>query len=158
MPVLKFSRVVELSHPIHPEIPQWQGDPPVIFTPHTDIPSSGYFLRAFSMGEHSGTHLNAPASFITGGRGVDEIPAGQLLLPAVVISITEKARQTRIMHSPLRILHGGNNTTEKFPQAHWCCCIPAGHNSGTTHNATMVWMSNTTRISRDLTHNAPVSS
>ncbi|BAJ64588.1 cyclase family protein [Anaerolinea thermophila] len=92
MPVLKFSRVVELSHPIHPEIPQWQGDPPVIFTPHTDIPSSGYFLRAFSMGEHSGTHLNAPASFITGGRGVDEIPAGQLLLPAVVISITEKAR------------------------------------------------------------------
>lgn len=93
MTVLKISRMIELSHPIHPAIPQWQGDPPVEFTPHTDIETAGYFLRAFSMGEHSATHLNAPASFVPGGRSVDEIPAHQLLLPVVVIHAVHPASE-----------------------------------------------------------------
>ncbi len=91
MTVLNVSRVIELSHPIHPDIPQWQGDPPIEFTPHTAIETAGYFLRAFSMGEHSATHLNAPASFVPGGRSVDEIPAHQLLLPVVVIHAVDRA-------------------------------------------------------------------
>ncbi len=45
----------------------------------------GYYLRQFSMGEHSATHLNAPRSFYPNGVGVDQYPAPALVLPAVVL-------------------------------------------------------------------------
>ncbi len=91
MPNLSYGRVVELSHPIHPGIPRWPGDPPITFTQVADRGQDGYFLRAFSMGEHAATHLNAPLSFFDNGTGVDAIPSEDLIRPAVVIDAREEA-------------------------------------------------------------------
>ena len=91
MPTLPYGRVVELSHPIHSAIPRWPGDPPIVFTQAADRNQDGYFLRAFSMGEHAATHLNAPLSFFAGGTGVDTIPPEALIRPAVVIDVREEA-------------------------------------------------------------------
>lgn len=91
MPNLSYGRVVELSHPIHPGIPRWPGDPAIAFTQVTDRDQDGYFLRAFSMGEHAATHLNAPLSFLADGPGVDAIPPEALICPAVVIDAREEA-------------------------------------------------------------------
>ena len=49
-----------------------------------------FFLRRFSMSEHGGTHITAPASFYEGGMTVDDIPATKLVAPAVVIDVREK--------------------------------------------------------------------
>ena len=62
MPEIRYSRVVELSHPIQPGMPAWPGDPPTRFTTLARLASQGFFLRRLSLGEHSGTHLNAPAA------------------------------------------------------------------------------------------------
>jgi len=88
---ITYSRVIHLSHVINRHIPLWPGDPPVEFTTVAEIPDDGYYLRRFSMGEHSATHINAPNSFYTDGAGIDEYPAESLIVPAVVIDICTAA-------------------------------------------------------------------
>ncbi len=84
---ISYSRVIHLSHVIDPNIPRWEGDPSVEFETVADWEKDGYYLRQFSMGEHSATHINAPISFHGNGAGIDEYPANSLVLPAVVIDI-----------------------------------------------------------------------
>ncbi len=91
MPTLQYSRVVELSHPIHPDIPLWAGDPPVEMTTVAELNRDGYYLRRFAMGEHSGTHMNAPNSFFADGVGIDAYPAESLIVPLVVMDIQAQA-------------------------------------------------------------------
>ena len=91
MKTIHYSRIVNLSHPLHPAVPQWPGDPPVEFQPVADLDTDGYFLRRFAMGEHSGTHANAPAAFHPGGVGIDAYPPDALIAPVVVIDAREAA-------------------------------------------------------------------
>ncbi len=88
-----YRRVVDLSHPIRPGIPIWPGDPAVEFDVAAEIGRDGYFLRRFSMGEHSGTHLASPATFYDGAPGPDELPAASLLAPAAVIDAVGPAAE-----------------------------------------------------------------
>jgi kynurenine formamidase/alkylation response protein AidB-like acyl-CoA dehydrogenase len=85
----KFS-VIHLSHIIDPDIPQWQGDPPVEFETVAELEKDGYYLRRFSLGEHSATHINAPKSFHDFGVGIDKYSAESLVVSAVVIDICAK--------------------------------------------------------------------
>jgi len=91
--IVAFRRVVDLTHPIKPGIPLWPGDPPVQFETMASIPAEGYFLRRFSMGEHSGTHISTPSALFDQGPGPDSIPPETLIAPAVVID----ARSSAIM-------------------------------------------------------------
>ncbi|RAM49551.1 MAG: cyclase, partial [Hapalosiphonaceae cyanobacterium JJU2] len=73
-------------------IPQWEGDPTVEFETVAEIEKDGYYLRRFSLGEHSATHINAPKSFDHAGVGIDQYSAESLVVPAVVINIQEQVR------------------------------------------------------------------
>ncbi|MDJ0694476.1 cyclase family protein [Mastigocoleus sp. MO_188.B34] len=88
---ISYSRVIHLSHTIDTGIPQWEGDPPVEFETVANLTDDGYYLRRFSMGEHSATHVNAPNSFHLNGMGIDKYPADSLVLPAVVIDARKQA-------------------------------------------------------------------
>ncbi|BAZ52152.1 cyclase family protein [Nostoc sp. NIES-4103] len=88
---ITFSRVIHLSHVIDVDIPQWAGDPPVEFTTVAELSQDGYYLRRFSLGEHSSTHVNAPNSFHSSGVGIDQYSAESLVVPAIVIDIHEAA-------------------------------------------------------------------
>lgn len=90
---IQFRKVIDLSQGINPSIPLWPGDPPVEFEDVANLENDGYFLRRFSMGEHSGTHMNAPNSFHAGGIGIDEYPAESLVRPAAVIDVRGKTLQ-----------------------------------------------------------------
>ncbi|MEM7555869.1 MAG: cyclase family protein, partial [Cyanobacteria bacterium P01_A01_bin.84] len=83
-------KVIHLSHIIEPGIPQWEGDPPVEFKTVAELGKDGYYLRQFTMGEHSATHINAGKSFHQHGTSIDEYPAESLVTPAVVINIANK--------------------------------------------------------------------
>ena len=83
--IITYRRVVDLSHSISPDIPIWPGDPAVEFQVVSDLAEQDYFLRRFSMGEHSGTHLAAPSTYCDDGIDPDGIPAESLVAPAVVI-------------------------------------------------------------------------
>lgn len=87
---ITYSRVVDLSHPIHPGIPQWPGDPPVGFQETARLDRDGYYLRRFSMGEHSATHMNAPIAFHADGLSIDAYPPESLTVPAIVVDVTNR--------------------------------------------------------------------
>ena len=87
---LTYSRVVHLSHVIDTNIPNWPGDPPVELETVAQLSKDGYYLRRFSMGEHSATHINAPLSFHPGAHSIDAYEAGSLIIPAVVIDLPPK--------------------------------------------------------------------
>lgn len=88
---ITYRRVVDLTHPIRPGIPLWPGDPPVEFEAAAGIERDGYFLRRFTIGEHSGTHLSSPAALYAGGAGPADLPADALVAPAIVIDASAAA-------------------------------------------------------------------
>src|SRR5207244_10673788 len=89
---ISYSRVVDLSHVISPSIPLWPGDPHVVFKVVATMKKDGYYLRSFTIGEHSATHMNAPNSFIAGNKeAITSYPADHRVIPAVVIDVRDKA-------------------------------------------------------------------
>jgi kynurenine formamidase/alkylation response protein AidB-like acyl-CoA dehydrogenase len=87
---ITYSQIIHLSHVIDSDLPQWQGDPNVEFETVAELEKDGYYLRRFSLGEHSATHINAPKSFHKFGLGIDRYPAKSLVVPAVVINIKQQ--------------------------------------------------------------------
>ncbi|MHC5723629.1 MAG: cyclase family protein [Nostoc sp.] len=86
---ITYTRIIHLSHVIDIDIPQWSGDPTVEFETVAELNNDGYYLRRFSLGEHSATHINAPNSFHSYAMGIDQYPAQSLVVPAVVIDIRQ---------------------------------------------------------------------
>lgn len=86
-----FKRVIHLSHVIHPNIPQWPADPPVEFETAAELEADGYYLRRFSMGEHSATHMNTPNCFYPEGVSIEQYSAESLVVPAVVMDVRNSA-------------------------------------------------------------------
>ena len=89
--LIAYRRVVDLSHPIAPGIPVWPGDPAVAFHDVAQRDRHGYFLRKFSMGEHSGTHLASPSTYYDDGPGPDDVHPQSLVMPAVSIDVSDSA-------------------------------------------------------------------
>ncbi|WP_427175275.1 cyclase family protein [Arthrobacter sp. 92] len=54
-----------------------------------DPPCEGFAANVLVMSDHCGTHLDAPSHFIRDGAGVDEISVANLVLPAVVLDLSE---------------------------------------------------------------------
>ncbi|HUR83350.1 MAG TPA: cyclase family protein [Thermoanaerobaculia bacterium] len=50
-----------------------------------------YSSNAICTPEHGGTHLDAPIHFAAGGHTADQIPLEQLMAPAVVIDVADRA-------------------------------------------------------------------
>lgn len=88
---IAYRKIVDLTHTIHPDIPIWPGDPAVEFETVSQIEPDGYYLRKFSIGEHSGTHINAPNSFYAAGASIDRYPPQSLVAPAIAIDIRDKS-------------------------------------------------------------------
>jgi kynurenine formamidase len=89
---ITYRRVIDLSRVIHPNIPRWPGDPPVEFETVARIADQGYYLRRFSLGEHTGTHINAPSSFDPGGISIDRYCARSLIAPAIVLDLADRSQ------------------------------------------------------------------
>ena len=89
---ISYSHVLSLSREILPGMPIWPGDPQVEFQTASELDSHGYYSRRFSMGEHSGTHINAPNSFHAHGASIDQYPAESLVVPAAVVDVAEQVR------------------------------------------------------------------
>jgi kynurenine formamidase len=83
---LAASSVVDLTHPLHEQMPYWPGGVAFRLERLADY-DDGYRFHRFEMGENVGTHVDAPSHFIAGGRSVDMLPLSDLIVPAVVIDI-----------------------------------------------------------------------
>jgi kynurenine formamidase len=84
------AEVVDLTHDLEDGIPLFPGGVPFTLDPLTRI-SDGYYMNAFSTGEHTGTHVDAPAHFGKGLPMVDEIPVRRLISNGILIDARGRA-------------------------------------------------------------------
>ena len=95
---LDKGRWVDLTHSFSSDSIYWptaEGfEHETVFEGTTD---KGFYYTAynFSAAEHGGTHVDAPIHFAAGRKTVDELPVEQLVGPAAVIDVAEKARGNR---------------------------------------------------------------
>lgn len=85
---LSRARIIELSHPLTPDMPVFPGGTPLGVKVLGTVERDGYFIRQLEVGEHVGTHVDAPAHFAVGLATVDQLPAEVLRGPAVVVDVT----------------------------------------------------------------------
>src|ERR1041385_2202743 len=98
-------RVVDLTQPLGPDTPVI-GLPPIFASSpgvtidvisHYDAKGPAWYWNTIRMGEHTGTHFDAPIHWITGkdlpDNACDTIPPRRLVGPACVIDVTAEVAQ-----------------------------------------------------------------
>jgi kynurenine formamidase len=92
---LSRHRLVDLTHAFGEQTLYWPTSPSSFKLERLAYgrTEGGYFYAANSLcaPEHGGTHLDAPIHFAEGRRTADQVPLEQLIAPAVVIDVAEKA-------------------------------------------------------------------
>lgn len=80
----------DVSLPISQSLTVWPGDPPIRITQtsHLDRGDTATVSR-LDLGAHTGTHVDAPVHFISGGQGVDSLDLNLLVGPALVVHALE---------------------------------------------------------------------
>lgn len=88
-------RVVDLSHVLSPAIATFDEEKPVRepVTPALTEGEVGFRFNRWTFLEHTGTHLDAPGHVVGGGRLVPDIAPEELVVPAVVLDVRERAAQ-----------------------------------------------------------------
>ncbi|MFN2566401.1 MAG: cyclase family protein [Gemmatimonadaceae bacterium] len=73
--------------------PVYEGDAPMRFDFLKDMRKGDVLtLSAYSLGAHSGTHIDAPMHFVLGGASIDRVPLEPLIGPARVIDIPDNVQ------------------------------------------------------------------
>jgi len=67
-------KYIDLSHPISNEMSTYPSDPDISIVREKEIHLDRTLLHRFTMGTHTGTHLDAPAHIISGGKTLDDFP------------------------------------------------------------------------------------
>jgi kynurenine formamidase len=93
--------IVDLTAPLSAETPILQLPPPFANTipfsleliSRYDEAGPGWYWNNIHTGEHTGTHVDAPVHWATGRDGADvsRLPLTQLVAPAVVVDVSERA-------------------------------------------------------------------
>lgn len=84
-------KFIDVTLPISAHLAVWPGDPPVeIVWPDEALPA---FAR-LSLGNHTGTHVDAPAHFVRGGATAEALALETLIGPAWVVHLPGVAAVT----------------------------------------------------------------
>jgi len=98
-------KVVDLTQPLSPETPVIQLPPQFAASPgfsmetisRYDDNGPAWYWNTIHLGEHTGTHFDAPVHWITGkdlvNHTLDTIPARKLVGPACVIDVSKEVAQ-----------------------------------------------------------------
>ncbi len=94
-------KIVDCTFANSPEMPsialppQFGQNPPFELHPisHYDEKGPAWYWNWFKMGEHTGTHVDAPNHWVSGKNnvGVDRMELKNLIVPAVVVDVEKKA-------------------------------------------------------------------
>lgn len=81
---------IDLSVPITPDMPVYPGDPAVVIEQVGTIDPDGYTDHRLSMGNHAGTHIDAPLHMVDGGKTLDQFPVERFIGSGHLIEVTEE--------------------------------------------------------------------
>ncbi len=83
-------RLIDLSHEIFEDMPQWPGKCPFHETVAERHEDAGALVNSYDMSSGCSTHMDAPIHFIKGGRSISDFSLAELLNPAVIINVEAK--------------------------------------------------------------------
>jgi arylformamidase len=83
-------RALDLTHAFDNGMPVFPGLPDPAFEPIAKVEEDGYAMTRYSMLNHIGTHVDAPAHQIAGGDTLDEIGLERLVTDAVRIDVSHR--------------------------------------------------------------------
>ena len=90
-----FTRIVDLSHPLYPGMPGWPTQPSLNYETIKIAARDGYTLTLINrMVTHTGTHIDAPAHFLSDGTTVDKMPIESLYGAGTVIDLSPLKKET----------------------------------------------------------------
>ncbi|MBY6061978.1 cyclase family protein [Microbacterium esteraromaticum] len=77
----------DLTHPITDGMMVYPGDPTVSIRPGLTLDRDGVVVERVQMGSHTGTHIDAPAHTILGGRTMAEVTLDELVGDALILRV-----------------------------------------------------------------------
>ena len=89
-------RIVDLTHAFRNGMPVFPGLSSPSFEPIAKVEDDGYAMTSYSMLNHIGTHVDAPAHQISGGDTLDQIALERLVTDAVTIDVSARGRHGSI--------------------------------------------------------------
>jgi kynurenine formamidase len=81
----------DLTYPLTTTFPAFAPGEEASRRTYVTIEDHGYYMQEWRILEHYGTHVDAPGHFTSGGRLSTELPASELVTPAVVVDIAARA-------------------------------------------------------------------
>jgi kynurenine formamidase len=123
--------IVDLSQPLGPETPviglppQFASSPGVSMEvlSHFDEKGPAWYWNVIRMGEHTGTHFDAPVHWITGkdlpDNACDTIPARRFVGPACVIDVTADVAQNADFLLMPKHVSAWENAHGRIPSGAW---------------------------------------
>jgi arylformamidase len=82
---------LDISAPVEPSMPTFEGDPPVAFERVKSLANGDVCnLTRIDMGAHSGTHVDAPIHFVAGASSSEGIALDAVMGPAWVVDTREQ--------------------------------------------------------------------
>jgi arylformamidase len=108
-------RTIDISMPLHPGMPAFPGDPPVVFEPVQQVARGDpYNLSRWTFGSHAGTHVDPPLHFLPHGAPADAIDLESLNGPCVVVEApgrtVDRTDVARIPAGATRVLFRTSNS------------------------------------------------
>lgn len=76
-------RIIDLSHPISADMPVYPGTEPPVFDIGCTLEEHGFLEKKIRLFSHTGTHMDAPAHLIKGGKTLDQFPAERFVGKAI---------------------------------------------------------------------------
>lgn len=96
---------IDVSVKLRTGMVNWPGDPPVRISHALDMERGDpCTVSLLEMGAHTGTHMDAPAHFVRGDMGIDDMPLDAAIGPALVIPIRDRKsiRTDELLRHPIR--------------------------------------------------------
>lgn len=86
-------KIFDLTHMLSSQTPTWDGTCGFEHDVHHDYKDL-FKTHKIHMNEGIGTHIDAPAHIIPGGKTIDQLDVNDLIAPCVVIDVSSKAHET----------------------------------------------------------------
>ena len=98
----KHPRVIDLTHPMTPDMPVYPGTEPPLFETGTTIAADGFAEKKLTLFSHTGTHLDAPAHILEHAPDLDALDAARFVGPSRLLDLRELADPARISAADIR--------------------------------------------------------
>ncbi len=111
---------IDLTHPIHEDMPVYPGtEQPVIIT-GCSIELDGFVEKKITFYSHTGTHIDAPAHLVKGGKYLDQYDIGHFHGSAIVVHLESngdkfidlavlKPAESQLKNADFLLIHTGWN-------------------------------------------------